>query len=485
MKRPGLLVVLISMVIFIISGSCSETNSNNNKPNILFIFADDQTYLGVNSLGNHDVLTPALDKMVESGLTFTHAYNMGAWGGAVCVASRAMLNTGRMLFRAKEAQDIKYNGFAENNMFWSKMMEAGGYDTYLAGKWHVSVDPGKVFNMLGHVRAGMPGTVQEAYSRPLSPSDTSWLPWQTENGGYWEGGKHWSEVLADEAINFIDSSLCRKKPFFMYLAFNAPHDPRQSPKKYVDKYPLESITLPSSFMSEYPYKVEMGCPPSLRDENLAPFPRTEYSVKVHLQEYYAIISHMDHQIGRIIEHLEKSGQEKNTYILFSADHGLAVGKHGLMGKQNMYDHSMRVPLIITGPDIPKNKKLDIQVYLQDLMATSLDLAEIEKPRYVEFNSLLPLISGNRKESFYSEIFGAYMNRQRMIRSETHKLIFYPLAGIYRLYNISNDPDELYDLASIEENRDLIINLAEKFRKQQEIVGDTLDLSLYFPDIFIK
>ena len=483
MKNQGLIAAFISLIIFVVLCSCSNTNPEKEKPNILFIFADDQTYLGVNSLGNHDLITPTLDKMVESGITFTNAYNMGAWGGAVCVASRAMLNTGRMLFRAKEANDNKYSGFVENNMFWSTMLNQKGYDTYMTGKWHVSIGPGKVFNTLGHVRAGMPGTVPEAYARPVSPSDTTWLPWHTKYGGYWEGGKHWSEVVADEAIAFIDSSLYSESPFFMYIAFNAPHDPRQSPKKYVDLYPLENITLPTSFLSEYPYKVEMGCPPSLRDENLAPFPRTEYSVKVHLQEYYAIITHMDEQIGRIIEHLKASGQDRNTYILYSADHGLGCGKHGLMGKQNMYDHSVRVPLIIIGPDIPKNKKIDVQVYLQDLMATSLDIADIEKPEYVDFNSLLPFINGERNDSYYDDIFGAYTNRQRMIRSETHKLIFYPFAGIYRLYDIVNDPDELNDLASLPENHDLVKNLAKRFRQQQEFVGDTLDLSLVFPDIF--
>jgi len=93
----------------------------------------------------------------------------------------------------------------------------------------------------------------------------------------------------------------------MYIAFNAPHDPRQSPKEYVDMYPLDKISVPESFLPEYPYSEEIGSGRDLRDERLAPFPRTEYAVKKNIQEYYAIISHMDYQIGRILDELEKTG----------------------------------------------------------------------------------------------------------------------------------------------------------------------------------
>ena len=463
--------------------ACNRKTGRNEAPNILFIFADDQTFNGINRNGNDEVITPNLDRLCESGVTFTHAYNMGAWNGAVCVASRAMLNSGRFIWRAKELSDINYSGIKEKGKLWSELMSENGYDTYMTGKWHVSIPSDSVFMLTGQVRAGMPGTVPEAYNRPLSEKDTTWLPWHTKWGGYWEGGKHWSEVVADEAIGFIDSSLVRHGPFFIYAAFNAPHDPRQSPREYVEMYPLENISLPNSFIPEYPYKDVMGCPATLRDERLAPFPRTPYSVKVHIQEYYAIISHMDQQIGRIIKHLEETGQDKNTYILFSADHGLGCGKHGLLGKQNMYDHSMRVPLIIAGPDIPGNEKRNIQVYLQDLMATSLDLAGINKPEYIDFTSLLPAITDPVLPGPYYSIYGAYMNLQRMIRTDRYKLIFYPNAGIYRLYDMINDRDELIDIAGNPDNINIIMELSKYFQEQQEIMSDTLDMSRFYPDLF--
>ena len=126
----------------------------------------------------------------------------------------------------------------------------------------------------------------------------------------------------------------------MYIAFNAPHDPRQAPKKYVDMYPTDKIKIPKSFLKEHPLKEEIGSGKGLRDEKLAPFPRTKHAVQVNRREYYAIITHMDFQIGRILDHLDKTGQADNTYIFFTADHGLSVGHHGLLGKQNLYDHSV-------------------------------------------------------------------------------------------------------------------------------------------------
>jgi len=474
-------LLLFFLTLFFIAG-CATTKKEEKKPNILFIFADDQTYLGVHALGNSEVITPNLDKLASSGVTFTHTYNMGGWNGAVCVASRAMLNTGRFIWRANKSEK-NYAAMKEKGQFWSLMMENAGYDTYMTGKWHVKQDAKTIFKTAMDIRPGMPRSVPEAYNRPQSPEDSTWLPWQKKWGGFWQGGKHWSEVVGDNAIQFLDSSKTSKNPFFMYLAFNAPHDPRQSPKEFVDMYPIENVAVPASFMELYPYKDSIGCGPGLRDEKLAPFPRTEYSIKVHRQEYYAIITHMDQQIGRIIAHLKETGQDKNTYIVFSADHGLSVGHHGLVGKQNMYDHSMRVPLIVVGPNIPENEKREMQIYLQDIMATTLDLAEIDKPDYVEFNSLIPYIKNESLESAYSEIYGAYRHLQRMVRTNKYKLIVYPAAEKILLYDIENDPEELNDLSENSEYDEVVKKLAGRLKKQQELMDDPLDLHPFFPELF--
>lgn len=456
---------------------CSCGSREVEPPNILFIFADDQCYNTIRELGNEEIYTPALDELARRGTVFTNAYNMGGWHGAVCVASRTMLNTGKFLWRAN-ALETRLDTLAARGELWSKEMEKLGYETYMTGKWHVNIQPPEIFNHVGTVRAGMPGAVPEMYDRPRDENDWQWTPWDTAFGGFWKGGTHWTEVVANETMSFLDRASGSEKPFFMYVAFNAPHDPRQSPREFVDMYPLEHVAIPVNYLPEYPLKDEIGCSEDLRDEKLAPFPRTPYSVKVHRQEYYAIISHLDSQIARILAHLEETGQADNTYIFFTADHGLSVGQHGLMGKQNMYDHSMRPPLLVAGPGVPGGKREQMAVYLQDIMPTAIEYAGGEVPHWVEFKSLRPFIEGKQTVSNYPEVYGAYMDLQRMIRIDDYKLIVYPDAGVIKLFDLINDPYEKHNLAAASGAQDRISSMFRKLQEVQEAMGDTLLLSLY-------
>lgn len=441
-------------------------------PNILFLFADDQCHEALSCFGT-EVQTPNLDRLVANGVIFTDAYNQGAWHGAVCIASRTMLVTGRFLWHAR-AIESTLDHEVEKGHLWPQYLSKAGYDTYMAGKWHVQIDPEAIFGTTGHIRGGMPNQTEAGYNRPIDEADyiNGWKPWDMQYGGFWEGGKHWSEVLGDESIDFLQDAAKSEKPFFMYLAFNAPHDPRQSPEEYVNKYPLENVEVPENFLPEYPYKDAIGCSEELRDERLAPFPRTEYAVKVNRQEYYAIITHMDTQVGRILDALEKSGKKDNTYIFFTADHGLAIGHHGLMGKQNLFEHSLKAPLIVNGPDIPKGKQINSPIYIQDIMPTTLELAGMKKPEQVQFKSFLPLISGDRKES-YKAIYGGYMEVQRMVRKDNYKLIFFPTIKKTLLFDLENDPEEMHDLALYIKYEPVVQDLIQTLQKLQEEVGDTL------------
>lgn len=449
------------------------------KPNILFLFADDQCYETIAALGHPVVETPNLDRLVKRGTTFTHAYNMGSWSGAVCVASRTMLVTGRSVWRANAI----YNSTDKERTagrLWPQLMAREGYRTYFTGKWHIKTDAAKVFDVARHIRAGMPKDTEEGYNRPLSGQPDPWRPYDPKFGGFWEGGKHWSEVVGDDAIDYLQDARAGGKPFFMYIAFNAPHDPRQSPKEYVDKYPPGRVDVPENFLPEYPHKDTIGCGPSLRDERLGPFPRTGHAVKVHRGEYYAIISHMDAQIGRILDALEASGQADNTWIFFTADHGLAVGHHGLFGKQNMYDHSLRVPFLVVGPGVDGGAKSDAPIYLQDVMPTALEIAGVPRPGHVEFQSLLPLLVGDDPARRRVAIYGAYLDLQRAVIEGGWKLILYPKAGVARLYHLEEDPMEMRDLASAPGSAERMGQLFGRLLAMQREFGDSLDLGEAFP-----
>lgn len=479
-----------------------DNKETTSKPNFIFLFADDLTFESINQLGFEEVHTPNLDRLVENGSSFSHAYNMGGWNGAICVASRAMIISGSYIWNAqKKSHEWAQGDSIAMDETWSRLLDKAGYDTYMSGKWHLEAPAKGIFKDARHIRPGMPGDRRSeldtavkkwkeesgdmqdwndymplGYARPTGADDSEWSPTDTLQGGFWEGGTHWSEVVREDALSFLEIAGKQKNPFFMYLAFNATHDPRQAPQRFIDMYPLKNIEVPENFMPEYPWKDSIGNPPSLRDEALAPFPRTEYAVKVHRQEYYALISHMDEQIGKILDAVENSDEMDNTYIFFGSDHGLSVGHHGLIGKQSMFEHSIRIPLMVVGPNIPKGKVFSQDVYLQDIMATTLDLAHVKKPTYVEFHSFMDILDETNKKGHYEDgIYGAYTNTQRMLRKNGFKLLVFPKIEKVLLFDMEKDPNEMNDLADNKEFTEKVKSMFLDLMKLQEKMEDELSL----------
>lgn len=478
------LVILVGVVLGSVACSAQKVVAQvPEKPNVLFIFADDFAYDCIAAMGNDQIKTPHLDKLVHGGTTFTHAYNMGSYSGAVCIASRMMLNSGRFVWTSQKLHNVAEKE-REAGRWWSEYMKKAGYETYMTGKWHVRASAQKSFDHQVHERPGMPNQTKAGYDRPKADGTDTWDPTDAKFEGFWKGGKHWSEVIADDTEAFLKHAkkLPADKPFFMYIAFNAPHDPRQAPKKYQDMYPPASIKIPQPFVKQYPYGKAMQCPPGLRDERLAPHPRSEHGVRVNRSEYYAIITHLDDQVARIMAALEKSGKADNTIVVFTADHGLGCGHHGLMGKQNMYDHSVRVPFMVMGPGIEAGKKIDAGIYLQDIMPTTLEWAGMkDKPEHVDFKSLNPLLKDS-KAAHYDAIYGGYTSGQRAVTLDGYKLILYPKVPVARLYNLAKDPEETKDLAGDAASKPVIKKLFAKLLSLQKDVRDEMDLKSVYPDL---
>jgi arylsulfatase A-like enzyme len=448
-----------------------------NRPNFLFIIADDLLYRTIHSINNPEVHTPNMDRLAAAGTAFTHCFHQGSWSGAVCVPSRTMLNSGLTAFHAEDGID--------EVPVWGQTLGASGYDTYLCGKWHL--DPTvlqRSFKEMGPVAPGMLASTPEggaAYDRPRPGDD--WQPWDESLKGHWlhtglwknevpDRIQHADALYADSLIDhLLNKAAKRDNPFFAYLGFNSPHDPRQAPKEYLDLYPQDKIELPPNYLPEHPF--DQG-DFKVRDEVLAPFPRTPQAVQLHRREYYALITYMDAQIGRVLDALEKSGKAANTYVILTADHGLAVGEHGLMGKQNLYDCSVRMPLLISGPGIERGKRIDDLVYQHCLYATTCELAGIPVPPSVQFPSLAPLLRGQGNAP-YTAVFSYYKNFQRMVRTRTHKLIVYPQIGRTQLFDIVNDPWEMHDLSQDPDSAEIRRDLFQQLLRLQRELDDPLKL----------
>ncbi|MBI1839462.1 MAG: sulfatase-like hydrolase/transferase [Verrucomicrobia bacterium] len=428
-------------------GASSFTAPGQSRPNFLLLLSDDQTHRALSLLGELEVKTPNLDRLARRGTLFTHCFNPGGWSGAVCIPSRTMLLTGRHIW---ECRGTNGQGVAPDAALWGETLGQAGYDTFMAGKWHLPEWAlQRSFKTLGPLTGGfLPSTKEdgEAYHRPAG--DNGWMPDDPRWKGHWLNveGKvvHSSARIADAAIDYLKAHAARgTNPFFMYVAFNAPHDPRQAPREFLDLYPPAKLRLPPNFLPKHPFPIDGY---NGRDEILAPYPRTPGIIRTHLQEYYAIITHMDAQVGRILDALETSGQASNTIVFFTSDQGLAVGQHGLLGKQSLYDHSLRVPFIVAGPGISPGQRNDALFHLQSLFATSCQMAGVPIPASVQFPSIAPLITG-RSASLHDALYGAFLNLQRSVRTAEWKLIRTPKEGRTQLFHVKRDPWEMRNLAA--------------------------------------
>jgi arylsulfatase A-like enzyme len=287
-----------------------------------------------------------------------------------------------------------------------------------------------------------------------------------------------SRRLADKAIEFFESrGVSREtRPFYAYLAPPVPHDPRTAEPQFHKLYDPAKIPLSPAFMPQHPFdNGEM----TVRDERLAPWPRTPENTRQQLADYYACITGFDHHIGRIFEQLKKSGQWDNTIIIFSADNGLSMGEHGLFGKQNLYEFGgMHVPLVIAGPGIAKGKS-EAFVYLMDLFPTFAEFAGAKIPDGVEGKSIAPVLTG-KQTKVRDVLYTAYRDCQRAIRDDRWKLFRYPQVDRTQLFDMKNDPLEMVNLADKPEHAAKITELTALLTNEMASYADTLPLTVDNP-----
>jgi len=366
-----------------------------------------------------------------------------------------MLMSGRTLYHAPTN--------LANTLTFPEWLRAAGYTTFSTGKWHNEPASfarsfscgGKIFfgGMSDHLQV----PVQDFDPTGEYPKDRRYV-----------GGKFSSEMFSDEAVAFL-RGYHEAAPFLMYVSYTAPHDPRMPPRDYREMYDPGGIPLPPNFLEQHPFdNGELR----VRDELLAPFPRTPKEIQRHVAEYYGMISHLDEHLGRILQTLDETGQTENTIVIFAGDNGLAIGQHGLMGKQNLYEHSIRVPLILSGPGLPQGEQREALCYLLDLFPTICDLTGMRVPRSVEGESLVPLITGEKSQTRDS-LFFAYRDCQRAVRDERYKLIKYSVGGKSRtqLFDIANDPWEMKDLSAEPGFESKLGGLREALERWQREVDD--------------
>ena len=417
-----------------------------DRPNFLFIVADDQSPFYLEPYSPDTQLdTPNISRLAAEGLTLERAYQMGSWSGAVCTPSRHMIMSGRTVWHVPDKvgrggspheNDPKMvpPDLAKNTM--AAIFNRAGYDTMRTCKVGNSYDAA---NAQFDVR-------RDATKYGEGDADT---------GSAWHG---------KQVLNYLNDREARKDkdPFLIYFGFTHPHDPRFGTSELLEKYGSTNHRdqnslppanrnqpqLPPNYLPSHPFHHGH---PTLRDEERVSgvwFNRDEQTVRNEVGRQFACSENIDIQIGKVLDKLEKMGELENTYVFYTSDHGIAIGRHGLMGKQNLYEHSWRVPYIVKGPGIKAGSRAQGNIYLLDSLPTLCDLAELETPTTVEGTSFRSVLEGNAeivREVLYGVYCGGTKPGMRSVRKGDWKLIKYDLLdGTVRetqLFNLAENPHE--------------------------------------------
>lgn len=432
--------------------------SAQQRMNVLFILTDDFQNNAIHALGREDVRTPNIDYIYSQGTAFTNCYTNGAIGGALSMPSRAMIMTGRGMF------EIAQDGWviSPRHTMLPEQLRGLGYRTFETGKWHSDFESfNRAFSEAENIYfGGMHPYEDGGHATPR-------LMHYDPKGDYknqqpFVGDKFSSEMYADAAVDFLKRSAGDTTPFFAYVAFTSPHDPRNRHPWYGTPYDPDTLALPVNYRPRHAFdNGEMR----VRDEVVVPAPRSKETVRKELADYYGMISEVDTQIGRVIEALRESGKLDNTIVVFAGDNGLAMGQHGLMGKQSLYDHSIKVPLVVWAPGVPKGERNEGLCYLYDINPTLSELLGIAPAESVTGRSLArALRRGAKGKTQRDRLWLAYSSIHRALVMDGMKYIVYNVGGriTEQLFDLENDPWEMTNLlAGTPSKRSL--KLAERFR----------------------
>lgn len=466
MKRSMTIVLLLiaQSILF------AQEKISNRAKNILILYSDDHSYHALGAMGNTEIKTPNLDRLAKEGMLFKQAHVMGGHQGAICLPSRVMLLTGRYVNRLPGDGST----IPDSLVSLPEVLRSKGYTTFHSGKWHSDKQSHhRMFSSGGDIFFG--GMHFEKDGGQFHPTVHRF----DSTGVFPASQKRISDTFsttlyAEGAVQFFNSAKSKQQPFFCYVAFTSPHDPRTPPSDFKGMYDPSNISLPKNFLPEHPFD---NGDLKVRDEQLLARPLTPAAMKQDIANYYAMISEMDAQVGRILAALEKNGLRENTIIVFAGDNGLAVGQHGLLGKQNLYEHSIRVPMIIAGPGVPKSSVYNGFNYLSDIAPTLYDYLGVAAPSTVEGKSLFAVFAAPNTV-VRKQIYNLYGHWSRSFKSaDGFKLIAYNVDGVQRvqLFNLNKDPWETGDLAGINSYAGRLAEMRAALIKEMLLTHDDLDI----------
>ncbi len=482
LQSPFAFLILMMVIVQPSKGLVAQEPSERKRPNVLILMNDDMSRHCTGATGGRQAITPNIDAIAKRGTVMQNVVHQGAFSGAICTCSRAMMLTGRPLWSVTPNQ-LEYKACSQlstSDVLFPEQFRDGGWQTFGTGKWHNgnaallrSFDHAEAITggMLPFNKRDHGGARDNAIE--IGMMNPSCIRISADGTVEKHSSQGWStDVFYDAAESFIDQTWDRDKPFMMYVSTNAPHDPRHVPDDIIARF--ENVTEPPNYRAWHPFD---NGDMKVRDEMVYKPPHTPETVRRERAIYLAMCAQIDDRIGKLIEKLDSLGQLENTIILFTSDHGLAVGEHGLLGKQNLYDGSWRVPMILAGPGIPKGESRTGLAYLHGIYPTLAEFAGIEPPEHSKEFGFASTIRGDNEG--LSAVFGAYMPNTkakrgvRAARIGEYKLLYYTHNGRKQLFNVAKDPWETNDLIGDPAFSETALELFTALQDWMKTSGDPL------------
>ncbi|MDE0937876.1 MAG: sulfatase-like hydrolase/transferase [Mariniblastus sp.] len=453
MKRRDFIRITIGSIAAMGCGVSLAAPKESPKPNVVFILADD---LRADCIGavNPLIKTPNIDRLAKRGVLFNNCYNMGANGAGVCQPSRTMIMSGRHLYHLPN-DSTAHSGDKPSVPVLPTVFRKAGYDSLFCGKTENTYPrANNAFDQLAirNIKHG-----EQDYDRAVRA-----------RRGY-----------AKPVVSYLADPARANKPFFAYYAPCTPHDPLFSEPECDKLYKGENRP-PLPVSASVNHTAFAGF--ELKDTNARPYDVPglgRFKTPLNLSQwrdinakYYAMVSSFDRDVGLILDELERTGAIKNTIIVFSSDNGHSHSDHGQIHKSSLYEHDIKLPLIVCGPGIAEGKRSDAFVYISDILPTLCEMIDTPIPETVQTKSFLPNITDPGKSGRKTLSFG-YTEEIRAFRDEQYKIVLY--SNKYaQLFDLKADPNESRNLAKDPAFAKRLASMIEKARAEDKAWGDCED-----------
>lgn len=446
----AVMALLILCVVF----KQGMSQKESSRPNIIFIMADDQAMEAISSYGAKLIKTPNIDRIAKAGTRFTNCFTVSS----LCAPSRAAIISGRYCSQngVERIGDI----FDGSQPTFPKSLQEAGYETAIIGKWHLNSQP------TGFDYYSVISGLDHYYNVAFKETGTKW-DMDRRAGEIYPG--YVTDVITNKAIDWLKHRN-PDKPFCLLVHHKAPHGLYEYPAEYASLYKDTKLPEPETFNDDFKGKEALanGNAGFSKLENIYPFHFNEpvpdglkkgtkaykhWAYQNIFKGYYRLVNSLDDNVGRLLDYLKASGQDKNTIIVYTSDNGFFLGDHGLFNKMWMYEESLKIPLIVSYPGHVKENAVDDRMVSElDFGPTLLDYAGAKVPATFQGISMKPVLERKpdavRRKYFYYHYFSQFeVSEHYGIRTENYKLINFidPKHDTWELYDLKKDPKEMVNL----------------------------------------